>query len=69
MVPIGEVSACTLAEILGHKISSLRMIYLGLPLGLDIVQSHMGSNYRDDGMEVSRLEEVIFLTRWQNHFE
>lgn len=34
MVPNGEVPACTLAEILSHKIGSLPMIYLGLPLDI-----------------------------------
>jgi hypothetical protein len=57
-VPIGNVQNVTeLADILGCKVSSLPMKYLGLPLSLFQIQGNMGSaieKMEGDG----RLEEA-----------
>lgn len=65
LVPVGNVSDTRqLASILGCKVASLPITYLGLPLGAAArVSIHMGFGHREDRKEIGRVEKIVFVER------
>ena len=64
LVPVGVVpNIADMVDGLGCKQGSFPMKYLGLPLGANVKDSFMESNYWEDGEEISRMEMVVSFKR------